>query len=206
MRQLGVPLDSRTANDMMTEREGAATKVLYQIKMAISKMEKTGAVAVDGASFFFLSLSFWDVVVHTGAQRIDRLTAFFISSSSPESGQSTGLPKKTSLSMTMANPDKEKWLTMETKLYQQRLQQTERKLAERNSKLDTHYMYKFEEEALKHTAKNIEQRKQEALAMHDHESAYMQILGCWHAPNFSLLYVSRNLHSTLCLQQFVRGS
>jgi hypothetical protein len=78
--------------------------------------------------------------------------------------------------MTMQNPDKEKWYTMETKMYQQRLQQTERKLAERNSKLETHYQHKFHEEALRHTAKNIELRKQEALALHEQEGLFDDFL------------------------------
>jgi hypothetical protein len=48
MRLIGAPLDSRTVNELMTEREGAATKVLYQVKMAIAKMEKSGNVASGG--------------------------------------------------------------------------------------------------------------------------------------------------------------
>jgi hypothetical protein len=69
MRQLGVPLDSKAANELMTEREGTATKVLYQVKMAIGKLEKSGALAVDGLlnsdfRFFYLLDSHSNVILH----------------------------------------------------------------------------------------------------------------------------------------------
>ena len=51
MRELGTPLNTKLANELMTEREGAASKILYNMKMAIERMEKTGVLARDGMSY-----------------------------------------------------------------------------------------------------------------------------------------------------------
>ncbi len=48
MRELGCPLTPAVTNELMTEKEGVAMKLVYKMKMAIDRMEKTGALARDG--------------------------------------------------------------------------------------------------------------------------------------------------------------
>jgi hypothetical protein len=163
MRLIGAPLDSRTVNELVTEREGAATKVLYQIKMAIAKME-TEAVWAP-AYFDPHNSSQIHCITHSP------FTCYVLSPATSEHGSSDALPKKTLLSSTLSNPSKETYLKMEAQLYQQRLASTTRGRAERHAKQETSYLNKFEDEAVRHQEKNMLARREEARQLLEYESA-----------------------------------
>ena len=77
------------------------------------------------------------------------------------------LPQKTALAVHLDHPEKNRFLTMEKKHYDDMLREATRKVAVRDSKRDAVHLHRFDEEHLKQVHYTLVQDQQERAGAND---------------------------------------